>query len=411
MNILIINHYAGTENKGMEYRPYYLAREWKKNNHHTTIVAGTFSHIRTINPAITGKYQYTTEGDIEYLWVKTPEYHTNGIKRFLSMLTFIFRIWIKSKSISKRRKYDTIIASSTYPLDIFPAYKIAKYCKARLVYEVHDLWPLSPMELGGYSKWHPFIMLMQYAENYAYAKADNVISILPNTLSHMVEHGLDKEKWCYIPNGIDPMQWENSEKVSEEISNNIKNIREKYANIVAYTGTFGLANALDSFLDAAKLTIDIPVAFVLFGKGPFAKHLKERAEKEEFHNVFFFDPVPKNELPHLLSLFDFLYIGLQNQPLFRFGISPNKLIDYMMSGKPVIQAINAGNNMVEEAGCGLSVEPENPAAIADAIRKLCKMTLIKQQESGQNGRQYILKNHTYQYLADNFIRAISNSKT
>jgi glycosyltransferase involved in cell wall biosynthesis len=406
MNILLINHYAGSKDKGMEYRPFYFAKEWEKNNHHTTIIAGSYSHIRTINPELTEKYSYSNEDGIEYLWIKTPRYKANGIKRFLSMLDFAWSLYSRSKSIIKKRKYDVVIASSTYPLDIFPAHRIAKRCKAKLVYEVHDLWPLSPIELGGFSKWHPFIMLMQFAENYAYKKADKVVSLLPNTLSHMTDHGLKREKWYYIPNGIDPIQWENYEKIPDEILGKIKSIRQKYSHIVGYTGTFGLANALDSLLDTAKLISDIPVAFVLFGKGPITWHLKERIVNEKINNVFIFDPVPKHSIPYLLSLFDFLYIGLQNQPLFRFGISPNKLMDYMMSSKPVIQTINAGNNMVKDAGCGISIEPENPVATVEAIRKLLSLSAKELELMGQNGRNYILQNHTYQHLANKFIDAI-----
>jgi len=406
MNILLINHYAGSAQMGMEYRPYYFAQEWKKHGHNTTIVAATFSHIRTHNPEINGNYAFVDNDGIEYLWIKTPKYASNSPKRFINMLVFIFRLFRLVRVILKRKKYDVVIASSTYPLDIFPAHKIAVKSKAQLIFEVHDLWPLSPMELGGYSKWHPFIMLMQHAENYAYKKSDKVVSLLPKTLEHMVAHGLEKNKWYCVPNGINQSEWEEVEIIPDEIAARIQEICKKYDRIVAYTGTYGLANALDSFIDAAKLSAKIPVAFVLFGKGPLKEHLSARIEKEAITNVFIFGAVPKRSIPHLLSLFDYLFIGLQNQPLFRFGISPNKLMDYMMSGKPIIQAINAGNDMVSEAGCGISVEPEQPEAIADAVMKLFDMTAEELNVLGENGKKYILKNHLNSLLANNFIDVI-----
>lgn len=408
MNILLINHYAGSEDLGMEYRPFYFAREWVKMGHHTTIAAATYSHIRSTNPEITDKYCYRDISGIEYLWIKTPVYKSNSMKRFINMLVFVRRLSCLSKMILTRRKYDVVIASSTYPLDIFPARKIAKRSNAQLIYEVHDLWPLSPMELGGYSKRHPFIMLMQHAENFAYKKSDKVISMLPATKEHMLSHGLREDKWNYIPNGINREDWDAYEKIPETISTELLNIKNKYSHIIAYTGTIGLANALGSFIDAAKLCIDIPVAFVLFGKGPIKQELQERVNKESIDNVFFFDNVNKKSIPHLLSFFDFLYIGLQNQPLFRFGISPNKLMDYMMSGKPVIQAIKAGNDMVNEAGCGFTVEPENPSAIAEAIRKICGMNKEELRIMGENGKKYILLHHLNKSLAEKFIAVINN---
>jgi len=392
---------------GMEYRPYYFAKEWKKQGHHTTIVASAYSHIRTHNPEIIEKYCFADTDGIEYLWIRTPIYRSNSPKRFINMLTFIFRLFFLIKTILKKRKYDVVIASSTYPLDIFPARKIAKKCNAQLIYEVHDLWPLSPMELGGYSKWHPFIMLMQYAENYAYKNSDKVVSLLPNTKEHMMAHGLKEEKWSCIPNGIMQGEWGEYEEIPADVSGQLMKIRKKYSRVVAYTGTYGLANALDSFIDAAKIVSDIPVAFVLFGKGPLHSHLISRVEKESISNVYIFDSVSKRSVPHLISFFDFLYIGLQNKPLFRFGISPNKLMDYMMSGKPVIQAIKAGNDMVADAGSGISVEPENPAAIAEAVRTMFAMPDQELRALGENGKKYILLHHVNNLLANRFIEVIN----
>jgi glycosyltransferase involved in cell wall biosynthesis len=410
MNILLINHYTGSNRLGMEYRPYYFAKEWIRLGHHTTIVAATYSHIRSNNPEFKDKFHYDDSEGIEYLWIKTPKYASNSPRRFLNMLVFICRLFRISRRIMKKRKYDVVIASSTYPLDIFPAAKIARLSKAQLIFEVHDLWPLSPMELGGYSKWHPFIMLMQYAENFAYRKSDKVVSLLPKTKEHMMAHGLAEEKWFCIPNGINKSEWDDYEEIPSDVHSSVLEIKKKYSCIIAYTGTYGLANALDSFLDAAKLVKDIPVAFVLFGKGPLSSHLTSRVEKESIANVFIFDVVPKRSIPHLLSFFDYLYLGLQNQPLFRFGISPNKLMDYMMSGKPIVQAINAGNDMVKDAGCGISVEPENPEAIAKAIRTLYGMSDQELEILGENGKMYVLMNHMDDALANKFIDVISQTK-
>lgn len=406
MNILLINHYAGSEKLGMEYRPFYFAREWNKSGHHTTVVAASCSHVRSQNPQQNKKRIFLEEDGVEYLWIKTPKYKANSIMRFLNILVFVYRLCNSCRLILKKRKYDVVIASSTYPLDIFPARRIAKKSHAKLVFEVHDLWPLSPMELGGYKKYHPFIMMMQYAENFAYRKSDFVVSLLPKTIEHMTAHGLKEERWHYIPNGVNLDDWKNSENIPDNIADELIRIRKKYSRIVAYTGTYGLANALETFIDAARLCMDLPVAFVLFGNGPQKESLIAKVERESVKNVFIFGSVSKKFIPHLLSFFDFLFIGLQNQPLFRFGISPNKLMDYMMAGKPIIQAINAGNDMVSEAGCGLTVTPENPEAIAIAIRKFMNLDDQELIQLGENGKKYILENHSNEILAMKFIEIL-----
>ena len=141
------------------------------------------------------------------------------------------------------------------------------------------------------------------------------------------------------------------------------------------------------------------VELLLIGHGTEKENLVKYANELKLQNVHFIIPVPKAIIASLLDKLDILYIGLQNQPLFQYGISPNKLIDYMMAGKPIIQAINAGNDMVSEAGCGVSIEPENAAAIADAVKYLISLpgnTLINM---GQNGKTYCIANHNYKVLA------------
>jgi glycosyltransferase involved in cell wall biosynthesis len=114
--------------------------------------------------------------------------------------------------------------------------------------------------------------------------------------------------------------------------------------------------------------------------------------------------VPKQSIPKLLACLDIAYIGLLPEPLFRFGISPNKLMDYMMAGKPVVMAIDSGNDPVTDAGCGFTVSPGDPAAIVEAILKLIALSPSERNSMGLAGRTYILKNQTYRVLADRFLK-------
>ena len=168
MNILLINHYAGSPDLGMEFRPYYMAKEWQKAGHHVRIVGGSFSHLRKKQPC---EYREIVD-NVEYCWIPVNRYKGNGVGRIFSMFLFVFKLYHYFVEYLRNFEPDIVIASSTYPLDIYPAYKIAKHYHAKLIYEVHDLWPLSPMELGGYSKKHPFIQIMQKAENDCYRYVD-----------------------------------------------------------------------------------------------------------------------------------------------------------------------------------------------------------------------------------------------
>src|SRR5699024_9084452 len=203
MNILYINHYAGSPSLGMEYRPYYLAKEWLKFEHSVRIAASAFSHARAIQPTDSGakikkRIQQTDEG-VDYVWYPTPMYDGNGILRVKNILSFLWQVWT-DKELTKNFRPDIVIASSTYPMDIWVAHSIAKKHKAKLVFEVHDLWPLSPIELGGMSPSHPFIIMCQAAENYAYKHSDVVVSMLPKVHEYMTKKGLDLDKLYIVPN-------------------------------------------------------------------------------------------------------------------------------------------------------------------------------------------------------------------
>ncbi len=408
MNILLINHYAGSPKHGMEYRPYYLAKEWTKEGHQVTIIASSFSHVRSKNPEIDSEIKEELIDGIRYIWIKAPPYKGNGIKRAINIFSFVWKLIKNSIRFSKEIKPDVVIASSTYPLDIYPAYLISRFSKAKLIFEVHDLWPLTPIELGGMPKWHPFIIILQIAEDFAYRKCDKVVSILPKALDYMVSRGLKPEKFVHIPNGIDIEEWQSfTDPLPEEHKSVIERFKNEGKFLVGYAGSLGVANALDYFVKSAKYLKDLPVALVLVGQGPEKEKLQRYVEENKLDKVVFLPPVPKKSIPELLDKIDIFYIGWRRSPLYRFGVSPNKLFDYMMAGKPIIHAVEAGNDLVAESGCGMSVPPEDPIAIANAIRKLISMSKDEREKMGLRGKEYVIKNHDYKILARKFLEVIN----
>ncbi len=397
--ILYIEHYAGSPVHGMEFRPYYMAKRWVRMGYRVIIVAASFSHVRKANPKVSAAVTKETLDGITYLWLKTPEYSGNRGGRVINMVVFVYRILRLRRRLASIPSVRAVIASSTYPLDIYPAYLIARRARARLIFEVHDLWPLSPVELGGYSRNHPFIFVMQRAEDFAYRRSNHVVSMLPKTLPHMVRHGLDAAKFAYIPNGIDP---EETGSEAAEAPAALEQIpRGKF--IVGYAGALGIANSLECFVQAAEALREVPdIHFVIVGAGPEAERLIRMASERRVTNLTFLSPVSKKQVISVIKRFDVCYIGLKRSSLFRFGISPNKLFDYMYSGRPILQAIEAGHDPVGEAGCGLSVEPDNSAAVAEAVMRFYRMTPQMRNAMGERGRQFVLANHTYDRLAERF---------
>ncbi len=407
MNILLINHYAGSLQHGMEYRPYYLAREWVRLGHRVRVLASSSSHIRARAPELNGRSRLdeTIDG-IDYTWFDTPAYSGNGLARIRNMGAFLLHLFRAARKLALSFAPDVVIASSTYPLDIFPAHRIARLAGARLLYEVHDLWPLSPIELGGHSRWHPFILLLQAAENHACRHADAIVSILPKVRPHLEAHGMAPHKLHIIPNGADPAEWlAGAPDLATELGAQLAALRSQGKFIVGYSGTHGLANALDTLLGAARLMRGAPVVFVLVGDGPEKGHLRRQARYLDLDNVLFCAPVEKRQIPALLGCFDLAYIGWQHQPLYRFGISPNKLIDYMMAALPILHAVDAGNDPVADADCGLTVAPGDPRSVARGVEALLALAPAERVAMGLRGKHYALSNLSYPVLGRRFLRA------
>ena len=416
MNLLLINHYAGSPRHGMEYRPYYLAREWLRAGHRVQIVAAAYSHVRSRQPEVGAQPRDELIDGVAYRWLPAPRYVGNGMGRVRNLWAFLSRLWREAPRLAREFAPDVVIASSTYPLDIWVARRIARLARAKLVYEVHDLWPASPIELSGMSPRHPFIRLCQKAEDDACRDADTVVSMLPCVAAHLQAHGLDLRKLHIVPNGIALDEWPGEgggagvrldAELSSELAMQLTALKAAGRVVVGYAGSHGLPNALDVLLDAAALLRDLSVTFVLVGDGHEKLRLAQRVRDEGLRHVQMFAPVPKAQIPALLARFDIAYIGWQRLPIYRFGIAPNKLMDYMMAARPVLHSVEAGNDPVAEAGCGLTVAPESAAAVADGVCALLACTSDECAAMGARGRAFVIAHHSYRVLAQHFIDAVS----
>ena len=405
MNILLINHYAGSKEYGMEYRPYYLSREWVKQGHQVTIVGATYSHLRLKNPDV--KQDYTSENieGIRYIWLKTPAY-VGSLDRIKNIMVFMRKLYKYSKQLVRDVNPDLVIASSTYPTDNYVANKIAKMAGAKYTYEVHDIWPLSPMLIGGYSKWHPFIMVMQWAEDFAYKHADKVISLLWNAEGHCRERGLAPGKFVCVPNGYFPEEWTES-MVNMPLPAEYQSFFDRMQGklIVGFAGSFSPSGAVDVLINAAVELKDLQnVRIVLVGKGTELESYQKIIRDNQLENVTILPSVPKHLIPAINKHFDIAFLGGLHSELHQYGTSYNKMTDYMLSGKPIVQSVDEPGSVVERVGCGIRVEAENAKAVADAIIKLSDMTREERAAIGQKGKAYVEKELPWSKLAKDFLK-------
>lgn len=407
MRIMLINHYAGSVYRGMEFRPYYMAREWVKSGNEVVIAAADYSHLRKKNPEIEKDFTEETVDGIKYLWVKTSEYHSNGAMRAFNMAQFYYKMKHQAKSLAEKYKPEAVIASSTYPFDIYIASKIAGYSGGKFYFEIHDLWPLTQIEIYKLSTKNPYVKILQKAEDYAFKNSYRIISILPQADKHIKERGFDASKFRYVPNGVIPEEAEKTEesKNCPQIKT-LESLKKQGYFIIAYTGNHAAANALEYFIDAADKIRDPKIKFVLVGKGNAKEELIKRANKNGSGNVLFLDPVKKESMTALLSYVDVAFMGLAKCSLFNYGVSPNKLFDYMLASRPIIYSVEASNNPVRDANCGVTVPVGDINALVKAVLDLKAKTSEELDEMGKRGKEYVLKNHVYSFLAQKYLDAL-----
>jgi glycosyltransferase involved in cell wall biosynthesis len=403
-SLWIINQYAGSRLHGMEYRHFYLARALVEKGHDVTVVSGSYSHLFTEPPNASAAWTCEFIDGVRYWWVRVPRYQGNGPRRALNMGVFMLKLF--SPRLRQLPRPAGIIVSSPSPLPILPAAVWASRYKAPLVFEVRDVWPLTLVALGWMSRYHPLVAAMRQVERFAYRRADWAVSPLPAAVQHMARLGLAPERFAYIPNGVALADFDDH----QPLSGHLQEVLSGGRFIVGHVGTMGPANALDSLLRAALLVRDDPsIVFVLVGSGRDEQQLKATAENLELDNVLFLDRVPRAVVPTVLRACDALFVGYKRNPLYRLGVSPNKLFDYMYSGRPVISSITAANDPVTEAGCGLSVAAEDPEAIAGAVRALRDMPEVERRRLGENGRKYVAQRHSYDELAERYIELLDRS--
>lgn len=394
--IWLINPYSSTPATGMGGRHHYLARELARLGHDVTLVAARRHHLlRQDVDTDTLPAEEIVDG-YRFVRIDVPRYSgAHDKRRILAWFALAARLLQLPRRLGERP--DAVLYSSPHPVGYLAAERLARRCGARLVFEVRDIWPLTLVEVGGHSPRHLFIRFLQWVEDRAYRNADKVVSNLEGAVGHMTSQGMDGAKFTWVSNGIALDEVSAPEPLPADVSAQIPSEGLR----IAYTGSMGAANALNSLLDAAALLNDLSdVHFLLVGQGGERAALEKRREELNLSNVHFLNGVPKKQVQSILRACDACYIGLTADPLFRFGVSPNKLFEYLAAERPILYAIGSGDfNVVERHHAGLSVPPENPQALANAIRRFHAMPEVERRRMGENGRKAALAHYDYAQLA------------
>jgi len=228
------------------------------------------------------------------------------------------------------------------------------------------------------------------------------VVLLPRASDYIVPLGISRDKICWVPNGVEFVD-----------SCEPENVQDSEQFTFMYFGAHGTANGLENVLlamhEIKKESGSSRIRLRLIGDGPKKDSLTKLARSLHLSSVSFEAPVPKESIPQLAAQADAFVFNLVDAPVFKYGISSNKLFDFMAAARPIVFSCEAANNAVTEAGAGVTVAPGDGRALATAMAQLSQTPLEERIAMGRAGREYVRSKHDYRVLAKELSEALSHS--
>jgi glycosyltransferase involved in cell wall biosynthesis len=284
------------------------------------------------------------------------------IYRLLNSIGFAFS---SIKEAKKIKEIDVVVTTCPPPLINMAGWYIAQTHKAKLVYDVRDIWPDVALEMGSFPPTSIYAKTFTYIRNFMLKKADLVTAVSPGKVEKLKAYS-KKENIVLIPNGYNINFKDNT--INEELYNRIK---EKESYICIYVGNLGLAQGLSQLLKIATNCMEkkIEATFILYGSGAEEKLLREYVEKNNLTNVFFEGRLPNKDMYTVLKAADLSFVPLVNENL-KDSI-PTKLYESLGVGCPVLLAASGDSaDILKETGLGIAAKPKDDEALWDAFIKL-----------------------------------------
>lgn len=404
MKILFLTQYCPPEVGAPQNRIFELAKQLKKFGHTVTILTAMPNYPKgEIFEGYRGKKLVKEEMDGIQI-VRTAIYATKEktfYKRMKNYLSFTFSsLFTGTKAIGDQ---DVIITESP-PLFLgWSGYRLAKKKKAKFIFNISDLWPESAIKLGVLHN-KLFIKMSVWLEEFCYRKADAITCQTVGIVDNIVSRGFDKNKVHLITNGVD-LDFFKPEKRDESFRKEL-NINDKFS--VCYAGILGLAQGLEVIVKAADILKDNEhIQFVMVGDGPEKQKLIKMSEDLNLKNILFLPVQEKKNMPRIVASMDATIIPLKKLDIFK-GALPSKMFECLASQLPIILAVEGeAEKLINDANAGITVEPENAGAIADAVLKLYNDIELR-KNLGINGRKYADKFYSREAIAKKLENILTN---
>lgn len=392
MHIWIVNHYAAPPGaSGGPSRHRGLSSALRDRGHHVTIHASGFDHYTRAPHRDLGNERFIDEDidGVRYVWWKGRPYHS-VVGRLRNMVEFARLVGVYAPTIGGPPP-DVVVGSSPHLLAAWAARRVARRLGVPFVMEVRDLWPQSLIDLGDLTARNPLVWLLARLERSLYRRADHVIVVPPGAGPYVIAHGGRPEMITVIPNGVDL-----------SVGPDPTPPRPSDSFTVVYAGTLGHANGLEVAVEAGRILEEwgrTDVRIRLVGAGPERERLAELLARGGGTVVSIEGPIPSAQVPALLASADACLMILRDSAVFRWGISPTKLFEYLAAARPVIFSVRTPTNLVAEVGAGVTAAAGDPEALARAIVELEATHPHRRAEMGVRGCEAVRASYSFDALA------------
>lgn len=385
-------------------RGYWLMKELARMGHKVVIVTSDSNQLAA-PPQLKDGYLLQELDGIQLWWVRTLKYTVaKSMRRILSWLHFEWRLLCLPKK--NLPKPDVVVVSSLSLLTVLNGFWWKAWYKCRLVFEIRDIWPLTITEEGGFKPTNPFVWGLGVVERLGYKYADAIVGTMPNLGEHVRNVlGYPRPTYC-IPMGVDVDLYAAPAALPHGYEE-MNFPKEKF--IVAHVGSIGITNALDTFLECAQaMSANSHIHFLVVGDGD----LRETYRNQYAHltNLTFAPRVEKNMVQTVLSKCDLLYFSVHVSKVWQYGQSLNKVIDYMMAGKPVVASYTGFPSMINEADCGSYVPAGDVTALQKEVERYAQIPEEERVVMGARGKTWLLANRQYPKLAEDYLAIMLDSK-
>ncbi len=385
-------------------RGYMLMREIAALGYQTVIITSDSNQLAQVPDLKQAVVMERVDG-LTLCWLRTMKYQVaKSARRILSWIDFEWRLLRLPKKALPRP--EVVVVSSLSLLTVLNGFLLRWRFKCRLVLEIRDIWPLTITEEGGFSARNPLVLGLGLIEWMGYRFADAVVGTMPNLQEHVAQVlGRPRQTYC-IPMGVDEDALQAAESVPEDY---VQAHLPKDKFLIAHAGTIGITNALDTFLECAQaLQSDRRLHFLVVGDGDL--RLFYQKKYAHLRNLSFAPRVKKSMVQSVLSRCDLLYFSVHPSKVWRYGQSLNKVIDYMLAGKPVLASYTGYPSMINEAECGSYVPAGSVDELQREILRYANMDPQERARMGERGRQWVLANRRYPVLARQYLEILFSTQ-